>query len=87
MALVSDVELDNGLILNGAYLRIESFSGNEYSISFNLNIYVDKDNYQNNKRAVTSIDYSMEFNNNRNLFTQMYEYLMALPEYKNAIEA
>ena len=43
VALICDVELESGITIPNAYLRIGSFSGNENYISFNLNIYVDKD--------------------------------------------
>lgn len=87
MAIKSNIVLDNGLIINNAYLRIESFSGTEKSVSFVLNVYASSNAYDENKPPVTSFSYRMEFDKDKNLFAQMYSYLRNLPEYENAVEA
>lgn len=88
MALICDVELEGiGLVVEDAYLRIASFSGSEKHVNFNLNIYINKDRYDDDRSPITIINYSMEFDNDRNLFRQMYEHLRTLPEYAGAVEA
>ena len=87
MALNCDVELESGITIPNAYLRIGSFSGNENYISFNLNIYVDKDAYIEEKPSVSTVSHSMKFDTTSNLFRQMYEHLRTLPQYINAVEA
>lgn len=87
MALICDVELESGLTIQNAYLRISRFEGTEKNVNFNLRVYVDKASYEDEKLPVTQINYSMEFDKDRNLFRQMYEHLTSLSEYTNAVEA
>lgn len=88
LALICDIELEDiGLTINNAYLRIETFSGSETHVNFNLSVYINKESYDENRSPITRINYSTEFDKDRNLFRQMYEYLRSLPEYEDAVEA
>lgn len=87
MALISDIELDSGLIIQNAYLRIRTFSGSETYINFNLSVYLNKESFIEEKSPITQINYNMDYDKDRNLFRQMYEYLRTLPEYEDAVEA
>lgn len=87
MALIADLNLDNGLVINNAYFRIEIFSGTEENVSFILNAYVNQDAFEEKRPPVAEFSYRMEFDKSRNLFSQMYEYLMGLPEFESAVEA
>lgn len=87
MALKCDVELESGLMIPDAYLRIETFSGSETHVNFNLSVYINKTSFDEKKPPVTQINYGMEFDKDRNLFSQMYSYLRTLPEYEDAVEA
>lgn len=87
MALICDVELENGLKIEGAYHRIASFSGTETYLNFNVDVYVKKAVFDEGRPSVTSKRYEMTFDKDRNLFRQMYECLRTLPEYEDAVEA
>jgi len=87
MALKCDIELDSGLMIKDAYLRISSFSGTERDLSFQLNVYADKAYYNDNRPPVSYLAYKMNYDKDRNIFSQMYDYLGSLPEYEDAVEA
>lgn len=87
LALICDMELESGLMIPDAYLRITSFSGSENHVNFNLSVFINENSFDDEKPAVTQIAYSMDFDKDRNLFRQMYEYLKTLPEYEDAVEA
>lgn len=87
MALICDVELNSGLTINNAYLRIVRFTGTDFGLDFDLSVYVDKSSFEGGKSAVSTFTYSMDYDKNHNLFRQMYEYLLSMSEYKDAVEA
>jgi len=87
MALISDVELDSGLKINDAYIRIHKFSGTENVVDFELHVFVDKASYEEGRAPLDRRYYSMLFDKNQNLYRQMYEHLLSLPEYEAAAEA
>lgn len=87
MALKTDVERESGLVIDDAYLRVVKFSGTKSYLDFTLNIYVNRQAYDKGRYAVSSKFYNMSFDKDRNLFRQMHEYLRALPEYEDAVEA
>lgn len=87
LALICDIDLESGLTVENAYLRIKSFNGSESRVSFILYIYTNKDNFKNGKPAISQKSYNMDFDKDRNLFRQMYNFLLTLPEYENATEA
>lgn len=87
MALICDIELDSGLTVKDAYIRIGNSSGNDKSLSFRLDAYVSIEAFTEEKTPIASFDYSIEFNKTRNLYNQAYEFLIGLPEYANSIEA
>lgn len=87
LALKCDVELDSGLLVKGAYHRITNFYGTESQISFSVNVYINKEAFEKEKPSITSKTFETTFDKDRNLFSQMYEYLRTLSEYDEAVEA
>jgi len=87
MALICDIDLDSGLNIKDAYIRIVRFSGTENSLNFDVNIYVSKGGYDQGKSTVATISHIMDYDKDQNIFRQMYEHLRSLPEYENAVEA
>lgn len=87
MALINDIELENGLSVEGAYLRIVNFSGTENNVNFVLNVYASVNAFNEERPPITSFSYRIDYDKNRNLFSQMYDYLRTLPEYEDAVEA
>lgn len=80
MAIRINVELNNGIKVDGAYLRVEYPTITKDSISFHLRKYIsiDKPFFDED---VISAPYDI---NGENPFKQAYLYLKALPEYADA---
>lgn len=87
MALINDVDLENGLTVENAYHRITEFKGTERQLFFTVTIYVSKEFYNDDKSPLESKEHGMTYDKDRNLFRQMYEKLRSLPEYEDAVEA
>ena len=87
MALINDIELESGLVIGNAYHRIDSYKGTERYLAFIVNIYINEEAFDEGKPPITYKEYGLSYNKDRNLFSQMYEYLRSLPEYADAVEA
>lgn len=87
MAILNTVNLDNGLTIENAFLQISNFSGDHDILHFNVSVYMNESAYQDGKPSITTLDYSMDYDKDRNLYKQMYNHLHNLPEYEDAIEA
>lgn len=80
MAIMKNIELENGIKVDGAYLRVENISLNKTDISFNIRKYVDKNKSFFSEDYLTCL-YNIE---GENPFIQAYEYLKTLEEFKDA---
>lgn len=80
MAIRINIELENGIKVDGAYLRVEYPAITKDSISFNLRKYVSIDKPFFNE-GVLSAPYDI---NGENPFKQAYLYIKTLPEYADA---
>lgn len=80
MAIIKDTELENGIKVYGAYLRVENISLDKTDISFNIRKYVDKNKSFFSEDYLTC-PYNIE---GENPFIQAYEYLKTLEEFKDA---
>ena len=80
MAILNNTELENGIKVEEAYLRVEFPSINKGSMSFNLRKYVAKDLPFFSEDMITC-DYDIE---GSNPYAQAYEYLKTLDEYIDA---
>lgn len=87
MALICDVELESGLTINDAYLRLSNFRGTEEMLHFDIYVYVDKNNFLEGKTEVSRLSFSVDFDPTRNLLNQVYEHVRSLPEYEDAVSA
>ena len=82
MAIKKDISLETGILVNGAYCRVENISLVKENMSFNLRKYVD------NTLPFFNEDYytcNYDINGN-NPFTQAYEYLKTLEDFKDAAD-
>ena len=82
MAIKSNIELQNGIKVDGAYLRVEFPSINKDLMSFNLRKYVNTDLSFFSEDMITC-DYDIE---GSNPYSQAYEYLKTLDEYSDAVD-
>lgn len=80
MAIIKDTELENGIKVDGAYLRVENITLDKTSISFNVRKYVDKTKSFFSEEYLTC-SYDIE---GENPFIQAYEYLKTLEEFKDS---
>lgn len=89
MAISKNLEIENGLSLNGAYIRIDSVSGSKNSLVISANAYTSKESFLQGNEYLKNNIYqfipSVE-DNSENFIKQGYEYLKSLEEYKDAID-
>ena len=80
MAIKLNVELENGIKVDGAYLRIEVLYVCKDSLSFAVRKYTDAD-----KPFFASEMFEAPYNiEGENPFNQAYEYLKTLYKFKDA---
>lgn len=80
MAIIKNIELENGIKVDGAYLKVEFPSVTKDKVTFNLRKYVEAKKPFFSEEIITC-DYSI---NGENPFKQAYEYLKTLEEFKDA---
>lgn len=89
MGLQKTIELQNGLKIENAYLRIDTVAGYKGGIDISVNSYLSKEAFvngqgyleQRGEHFVPSVE-----EGSLNFIKQGYEYLKTLPEYTNAID-
>lgn len=89
MAIIKELELDNGIKLESAYFKISNINCTKEFMDFTVNIYKDKACRFENKSTIDSLNYICVHdisNNSLNVFRQAYEYLKSLDDYKNSID-
>lgn len=87
MALRMTIKLLNGIIVENAYIRIDTISGYKGCITINVNSYMGQDAFetgsgyleQKNFNFIPSVSTSAT-----DFITQGYEYLKMLPEFTGA---
>lgn len=87
MALMMDVELENGITVENSYMRISELTGNKESIKLTVKTYLSQEAYLGSKAPIEtrlyvftpSVDEGSE-----NFIRQAYLYLKSLPEYASA---
>lgn len=91
MGLKMDVTSDSGIKVKGAYHRIDSISGNQSIIGFNVKSYPSYEAFMenNNLQPLTNEYYSFKpnlLNKEMNIFEQIYKYLKELDNYIGSID-
>lgn len=89
MALQKNIELKNGLIVNDAYIRIDTVNGYKGAITISVNSYVSQQDFIDGKSYLEQKFYTFTPNvtpDADELWTQGYEYLKSLPEFVDAID-
>lgn len=87
MALKMNVNLNNGINLNDAYIKIIAVGGTKENAVIEAGIFVDV-NFTNDKfieKRFYNFKPSVE-DNSENWIKQGYEYLKTLDEYSNSID-
>ena len=80
MAIIKNIELENGIKVDGAYLRVENPSLTKDSLTFSVRKYVEAGKAFFVEEYFTTL-YDI---NGENPFIQAYEYLKTLEEFKDA---
>lgn len=88
MALKKDYVLSNGLVVNGAYIKIDTCSSTKSSATARFGIYKDKEFAKKGQSIcdqyhIFQPDYS---DGAMNLWKQGYENLKTLPEFAEAVD-
>lgn len=87
MAIKKDQNLENGLSVNDAYIRIDTVSGYKDEITISVNSYVNQESFVDGKPYLQHKLYKFKPNvesNAKELWTQGYEFLKSLEEYNGA---
>ena len=80
MAIKKDIKLESGILVNGAYCKVENITLSKTIINFNIRKYVDI-----NLPFFDETHYSVRYViDGKNPFAQAYEYLKTLNEFKDA---
>ena len=82
MAIEVKVDLNNGIVVDGAYVRVENISLTKDNMSFNIRKYVSPDKPFFNEDYITSL-YDI---NGANPFVQAYEYIKTLEEFSTSVD-
>lgn len=80
MAIIKNIELENGIKVDSAYIRVEFPSITKDKLTFVVRKYANKDK-PFFAEDVIECSYNIE---GENPFKQAYEYLKTLEEFKNA---
>lgn len=89
MALQQNEQLQNGLIVNNAYIRIDTVSGYKNEITMSVNSYVSRQDFLENKPYLEQKFYKFTPNTSSDgneMWSQGYEHLKKLDEYKEALD-
>lgn len=89
MALSKKIILNNGLQVNGAYIRIDTVNGYKGGLDISVNSYISQQAFLDGQGYLEQKIYnfipSVE-DTALNFIKQGYEYLKTLQEYANAID-
>jgi len=89
MAISKNINLNNGLEINDAYLRICLLSGNKDNININLCSYLSQEAFQQGKEWLEIKEYNfvpITTDTSSNFIKQGYDYLKTLDEYKDSVD-
>ena len=92
MAISKTIIMDNGLVIQNAYIKVIHLDGNKNNLYFNIQVYVSKaiaDADTNNRNYLGPIvGYIIvpDLESEDNFIAQAYNYLKTLPEFSTAID-
>lgn len=89
MALQQNQQLQNGLIVNDAYIRIDTISGYKGEITISVNSYVTRQDFLDGKPYLEQKFYTFVPDASPNapeIWTQAYTYLKSTEEYGDATD-
>lgn len=88
MAVTMNLELETGINLQGAYIRIDTLNGYKKEIEISVNTYISREAFLNGAKYVLQNNYKFKPSieeSSENFIKQAYEYLKTIPNFKNAI--
>lgn len=89
MALSKTITLNNGLVVENAYIRIAEIAGNKHFLNLIVHSYISQQAFQEGKTFLEQKLYSFIPSVEEgvtNFIKQGYEYLKTLEEYQDAID-
>lgn len=87
MALKQNIALNNGLSIENAYIRIDTFSGSKSNVKIVVNSYISQESFNSGIGYLEQKIYSFTpdiTDTAKIVLKQGYEYLKTLDEYKAA---
>ena len=89
MAFIKDVELNNGLTIKNAYVKIDTVGGCKERIDISVNSYISQEDFSNKKGSLDKKNYYFVpsvADDAPNYHKQGYEYLKTLSEFATAVD-
>lgn len=89
MALQKTKQLQNGIIVNDAYIRIDTISGYKGGIAISVNSYISRQAFLDGAPYLEQKFYTFVPNTNtkaNEMWTQGYSHLKSLDEYSDALD-
>jgi hypothetical protein len=89
MALKKIIEVNSGITVNDAYVRIDGLRGNKDKIMLTVSVYKDKQAQTDGKNPADQKLYNFIpdiTDTSLNFVKQGYLYLKTLPEYSDALD-
>lgn len=84
MGLLKTVTLENGIVIEGAYFRVDTVSGSKDRLTVSVNGYVSKDGFENGQSYLQQSFYSFVpdvSDNANNFIRQAYAFLKDMDAY------
>lgn len=89
MAISKNIILNNGLVIENAYIRIDTVSGYKGGLDISVNSYISQKAFINGQGYLEQKFYKFipdVEDTASNFIKQGYEYLKTLEEYKDAVD-
>ncbi|MEK5181727.1 hypothetical protein [Paenibacillus odorifer] len=90
MALLKEMTLESGLIIEQAYIRVQGLNGNKGVVAISLEIFLTRELCEEGKSPIAFLSFAFEPDENEDSprwDKQAYKYLKTLPEFYGAIDA
>ncbi|OMD19214.1 hypothetical protein BJP48_11950 [Paenibacillus odorifer] len=89
MALTKSVELDSGVVVDNAYIRIQGLNGNKDIVSIHVEVFATQELCEQGKIPVSYMSFTFKPSDEENALRwdkQAYEYLKTLSEFEGATD-
>lgn len=89
MGLIYNGRLNNGMSLNGMYVRVGFINGDKFNINFEINYYINQEFYKAGTPALQQefFNFTPDLSEKgRNLIKQIYLFVKEMDKFKDCID-